>query len=91
MILQLFGLLDIFAGVALILAHFDVTSSLFLTMGIIIILKSLVYFGGFASFVDIFGAIWLLVVDMSTITPWPALTGLFIFWFFQKGVFSFFS
>jgi len=88
MIVQLFGILDLLAGFFLILNRFGFESHFMVYLGILLVIKALVFFGGVVSVLDILGGIVLIMVSIASFKPYFFLLGLLALWFLQKGFFS---
>ncbi len=89
MIVQLFGMLDVYIGLLLVLANFGVSGPFVMIAIVLLLIKSLVFFGGMLSFLDIFGGLMLLAMLLVGISVYPLVLWLFVLWFLQKGLFSF--
>ena len=89
MIIQLFGLLDMLAGVLLIFSRFGYSDNFMVGVGILMLIKSLVLFCGVVSFVDFIGAVMIIAIGMDYYVPTAVITLAFALWFLQKGFFSF--
>jgi hypothetical protein len=88
-IVQLFGLLDLFAGVLLVLNRFGFSGDIMLFVGALLIIKALVFFGGVVSLLDVLGGVVLIMVAAIPLQAHFFLLGLLALWFLQKGFFSF--
>ncbi len=91
MIVRLLGILDVYVGLLLVLASFGVQGPLAMLAIVLLLIKSLVFFGGLLSFLDIFGGLMLLFMLLAGISVYPLVLWLFVIWFLQKGLFSFLS
>ena len=89
MILILLGLIDVFAAVLLGLMFFHILfNALSIALGIILLVKGLIFIKSLASIIDLFAGIVLLLGIFFSIPP-------LLFWIagillIQKGIFSFF-
>ncbi|MBT3865524.1 hypothetical protein HOF78_00285 [Candidatus Woesearchaeota archaeon] len=89
MIVKLFGALDVYVSLLLILANFGVQGPIAMVAVVLLLIKSLVFFGGLLSFLDIFGGLMLLFMLLAGVSVYPLVLWLFVLWFLQKGLFSF--
>ncbi|MDP3917513.1 MAG: hypothetical protein Q8Q42_04495 [Nanoarchaeota archaeon] len=89
MLVQLLGVMDLLAGVLLILSRFGFEGQVMFYVGIIVLIKSLVFFGDIVGLLDIAGAIFLIAIAVYSIEPYGFIVGIFSLWFLQKGFFSF--
>lgn len=88
MLVKILGMLDFFLGLLLILLKWDLFQYLALFMGLIVLIKALIFLSSdtFVSSIDVF----CLIFFFLAITGYYFyFTWLFSIWFFQKGVFSF--
>lgn len=86
MLLRIFGLLDILAGLSLIYLSWG--HSFLVTFFIVyLILKGLLFFGGFVSIIDIIAGIFMAV---ASATSFSLLGWFFVIWLIQKGLISLF-
>jgi hypothetical protein len=85
--LFILGILDILAGVTLVILKFKVFSLAWFFVAYLI-LKALIFFNPFGSLMDVISAI-LIVLAIFQIHNF--ITWLFVLWLLQKGVLSFFS
>lgn len=86
MLLKLFGLLDIIAGIGFALTYFGVLERVAIGLAVFVILKGIVFFADISSFIDIIAGIFLLFSAFGTTTIFSIILAL---WLFQKGFFSF--
>lgn len=86
--LILFGILDLIGALFFALAHFDIGVKITLIFALYLILKSLLFLPNIPSFVDIFSAIYILLVLVGFV--YPVMSWLVILWLIQKGIFSLF-
>lgn len=84
MVVKLFGLLDIIAGIILVYLSFN-NSSLASFFVIYLLLKGLLFYGGFASIMDILAGIFIGLAAMGN---FYSLSWLFVIWLIQKGILS---
>ena len=89
MIVQLFGLLDLYFGILLLLANFGINGPFLVIVLGLLFIKSLVFFGGLLSALDIFGGLILLAITFYGVLVPSIVIWLFVIWFFQKAFFSF--
>lgn len=76
-------------GLLLVLANFGVSGPFAVIAIVLLLIKSLVFFGGMLSFLDIFGGLMLLAMLLVGISVPYLVLWLFVLWFLQKGLFSF--
>lgn len=88
MILFALGLLDLAAGIVLLLAKFSLFFKLGIFLGIFLIVKGLIFIKSISSIIDIISGIVLLLLVYGYGVPFYWL---FSLWLIQKGFFSFFS
>ena len=89
MIVRLLGILDVYVGLLLVLASFGVQGPLAMLAIVLLLIKSLVFFGGILSVLDVLGGLMLLTMLLVEIAVYPLVLWLFVLWFLQKGLFSF--
>ncbi len=87
MLVYVFGLLDILAGVVLLLLKFKVFLLPMLALALLLAIKSLFYLGDFASWIDLMSVVMIL---LAIIGYYPLLNYAFVLWLVQKGIRSFF-
>ena len=87
MLVYIFGLLDIVAGITFLLLKFKVFLILTLIIIVLLTIKSLFYLSDFASWLDLISALMML---LAIIGYYPALNYAFVLWLLQKGIRSFF-
>ena len=87
MLVQIFGLLDILGGIALLLSKLGADYHIFYILGLIIITKSLIFFNAI-SFVDVLAGLFLI---FTPLVGFGFFTWILIIWLLQKGCFSLFS
>ncbi len=85
--LKLLGALDLIAVVFFILAQWGVGLSVAPFFAFYIIIKSLLFFGNWASFVDLLSGGYMLLVIYGVHS---AFSLIFILWLLQKSFFSLF-
>ena len=91
MLLWILGGLDIFIGILFLLAWIGIEGPFIIWVGLLILIKSLLFFDGVAAVLDIFGAILLFWISLVSLNIYPFLAGIMALWFLQKGFFSFVS
>ena len=89
MIVYAFGLLDILAGTLLVLSRFWHSDKILIAAGILLLIKSLVFFCGIVSTVDAIGAAMIMLIGTGYYAPHAIITFGFALWFLQKGFLSF--
>ncbi|MBI4155039.1 hypothetical protein HY498_03065 [Candidatus Woesearchaeota archaeon] len=87
MILQLFGVMDILSGIVLGLNYFGYFKEIGLIFALYLLIKSIIFIKGFASWVDLLTFIVFLLVIYGSYGMW---VWIFVLWLLQKGIFSFF-
>lgn len=87
MIVKLFGILDILAGISLFLLKFGIGKYFALVLAIYLIIKGIFFFG-FASALDILSA---AVIIIAVISSFNFIYFIFVAWLVQKGLISLFS
>lgn len=85
--LKLLGALDFVAALFLILAQWDIGLAIASVLAMYIIVKSLLFFGDWASFVDLAAGIYMFLVIYDVHS---ALSLIFALWLLQKSFFSLF-
>ncbi len=85
MILKLFGILDIIAGVVLALTYFGIGDGAGVFFGIYLIGKGLMFINNIVSIIDIIAGVALLITVFygESVFIW-----IFVLWLIQKGFFS---
>ena len=85
---RLLGFVDIIAGLLFLASHYElnIPRGLLITVGIILILKGLIFLMNFFSWIDIATGIFL-IFGFIHIVPFPILIGLIVF-FALKGLAS---
>jgi len=83
--LKLFGALDLITAVFLVLAQWDIGLGIAGLLAAYIILKSLLFFGDWASFVDLLSGVYMFLVIYDIHSAFALI---FVFWLLQKGFFS---
>lgn len=84
MIVKLFGLLDILAGISLFLLKFGFLKYFALVLAIYLIVKGVMFFG-FPGVMDIFSGIVIIIAIFSVFN---VVYYIFIIWLVQKGLIS---
>jgi hypothetical protein len=88
MFLKIFGILDLIAGVILILLKFNLVSYTIAWIFIIyLILKGLIFIKSIASILDIVSSVFMILAVYGF---YNVITWIFVLWLIQKGFFSFF-
>ncbi len=85
--LKLLGFLDLVAAVFFILAQWGIGLSVAPFLAFYVIAKSLLFFGDWASFIDLFAGVYMLLVIYDIHS---AFSLIFILWLLQKSIFSLF-
>ena len=88
MIVKILGLVDIISGIALGLAYFGLFEQMAFICGLYLFIKGIIFFGGFASWIDILTAIVFLMIVYGIQGLWVFI---FVVWLVQKGIFSLLS
>lgn len=86
MIIQLLGLLDVFAGLWLGLLTLGVGSTVGFVLGVYVLVKGVIFISDVVSFMDILAGITLLLAASGHTF---SFTWIFVVWLLQKGFFSF--
>ncbi len=89
MIVQLFGILDFYVGILLILANLGLKGPFLVIVLGLLFIKSLAFFGGLLSALDVLGGLILLAMSFYGVMIPSLVVWLFVAWFFQKALFSF--
>ena len=89
MIIWILGLLDLIAGILLLLARFGVAGSLTFYIGLFVIVKALVFFDKISSVLDVLGGCILVLMALYGFEVYNFLLWILVLWFIQKGLFSF--
>ena len=84
MIVKLFGLLDILAGISLFLLKFGFLKYFALVLAIYLIIKGIVFFG-FPGVIDILSGIVIIIAMFGVFN---VVYYIFIIWLVQKGLLS---
>ena len=88
MILKLFGLLDLLAGIVLILLKWSIGINLGWFLAVYLIIKALIFFSIIASVLDFASAVFIILAINGT---YLNVTWVFVLWLSQKGLVSLFS
>jgi len=85
MLLKIFGLLDIVAGLSIILAYLEKGQVFVLFLALIIFIKGIIFLWNWNSIVDVIAAV---LMGIAAFGFFYAFTWLAMLWLFQKGIFS---
>ncbi len=88
MILKIFGLLDMFAAIVLLLLKFNMGIGIAWFFAIYLIIKSLLLFNAIPSILDLLSAI---IIILAIYSFYGIFSYLAILWLLQKGFFSLLS
>lgn len=88
MIVKLFGALDLLGGISLILLKWGIGSNIALVLGILLGIKSLIFFYNWASMIDLVCVLFLVLASFGF---YFSFSWLFALWLFQKAFFSLFG
>ena len=83
--LKLLGALDFCAALFLILAQWDIGLGIASALAMYVVVKSLLFFGDWASFVDLLSGVYMFLVIYDIHSAFALI---FVFWLLQKGFFS---
>jgi hypothetical protein len=86
--MKFFGILDILAGLVIILLKFGFLQNVGLLLAVYLGMKGLFFINNLASIVDFVTAVFLL---LAAVDIYFSFTWLFSLWLFQKGIFSLMS
>lgn len=89
MLITVLGLLDLVSGISFVMAYFGLLKTFSVVMGIYLMAKSMVFFGGWASFFDMVSGIVLILflyLNLPGFFLW-----IVIIWLTQKGIVTLFS
>lgn len=89
MLIQFFGILDLSIAILLIMARFGFEGPLVSLFVTLLMIKSLAFFGGLLSVLDILGGLYLISIVTGLLPIYPFIVWTFVVWFLQKGIFSF--
>jgi len=81
------GILDILAGLSLLLVKFNIFPVITALFGLYVLIKALVFLRSFASIVDI---IVVIIFIITLLGSFNILSLCALFWLIQKGFFSLF-
>ncbi|MBS3141205.1 hypothetical protein J4405_03615 [Candidatus Woesearchaeota archaeon] len=87
MILKLMGLIDLLAGIGLVLLKYDMFQTVVLVLGLLVLIKAVMFFGSVISFIDI---ACFLVIILASFGIFNFISWIAAIWLFQKGFFSLF-
>lgn len=85
MLLFLLGVLDLLAGISLVILRFFPAPTLGLLFGSYVLLKGLIFFRGLVGAMDILAGVFLFLATQGV---YNNLTWIFAVWLLQKGFFS---
>lgn len=85
MLVKLFGLLDVIAGITLIYLSYASHTNLATFFIVYLILKGLLFFGGLVSLIDIAAGVF---IGLASIGNFYLLSWFFVIWLIQKGLIS---
>ena len=85
---KILGLVDLLAGISLFLLKFNLFKQFAIIMGIILLVKSIMFLGNIVSLIDI---IAVVVIFLAFMNIYGIITWLVVIWLIQKGVFSLFG
>jgi len=85
---KILGLVDLLAGISLFLLKFNLFKQFAIIMGIILLVKSIMFLGNIVSLIDI---IAVVVIFLAFMNIYGIITWLVVIWLIQKGVFSLFT
>lgn len=85
--MYILGLMDILTGISLGLSYFGYFKEIGLIFALYLLIKSIIFIKGFASWVDLLTVIVFLLVIYGGYGLW---VWIFVLWLLQKGIFSFF-
>jgi len=88
MLLKIFGLLDLFAGLLLVLAHFTSWYSLLLILAVLLFIKGVLFLWDINSIIDVISSVVMIFASLGYTS---ILTWIVAFWLLQKGFFSLLS
>ena len=88
MLVKLLGIVDLFAGVVLLLLRFGFGTDVALWLGIYLMVKGVVFIANVVSMMDILAGIMMVLAAFDF---YFSFTWVFVLWLLQKGFFSFFS
>jgi len=83
--LKLLGMLDLSVALFFILAQWDIGLGIATVLGVIFLIKSLIFITDWVSVIDIFSGVYLFFVIYDVHS---SLSLIFIIWLMQKGIFS---
>jgi len=87
-IMKFFGILDILAGIVIILLKFGFMENIGILLALYLGLKGIFFINNLASIIDLITAVFLL---MAALDIYFSFTWIFSLWLFQKGFFSLIS
>jgi len=86
--IKILGAVDVLTGISLILLKFNLLKQFAIIMAFLLLIKSLMFLGNFASFIDIF---CVVVIGAAFFGFYGTLTWIVVVWLIQKGIFSLFA
>ncbi|MAG52744.1 MAG: hypothetical protein CMH62_02160 [Nanoarchaeota archaeon] len=87
MVVKLFGAMDLIAAVFFVLAQWSIRLNVAIIIAAYLIIKSVIFLGDLASFIDLIAGVYLLLVVFDVHSM---LSLVFAIWLFQKAFFSLF-
>jgi len=87
MILKLLGLIDLLAAIGLVMLKYDMFQTFALVLGLLVLIKAIMFFGSFISFIDI---ACFLVIILASFGVFNFISWIAAIWLLQKGFFSLF-
>ena len=87
MILKLLGLIDLLAAIGLVMLKYDIFQTFALVLGLLVLIKAIMFFGSVISFADI--ACFLIII-LAFFGVFNFISWIAAIWLFQKGFFSLF-
>lgn len=82
---KILGIVDLLAGLSLILLKFNLLKQFALIVGLVLLIKSLMFLGNIASFIDI---IAVAVIVLAFFGVYGIVSWISVVWLVQKGLFS---
>lgn len=86
--MKFFGILDILAGIIIILLKFGFMENIGILLAVYLGLKGFFFINNLASIIDLITAVFLLLAALNI---YFSFTWIFSLWLFQKGIFSLMS
>ncbi len=89
LLLKIMGLMDILAGITLILYHYElIPLRILIAFLLYLLIKSIVFIGDLASAIELGISIYFIIIIFFPITIFTFIATIYLF---QKGITSFFS